>query len=92
MRLWDKINAGITMPNCNDCENYEKKEVNEKFEDSFTIYGKKGENIESKECKILWYDIHEKFYEICFRTKNKVKNTIEFDREFWKSMSVNIVR
>lgn len=53
--LFAKINNGMTMPGCDNRENYQKKEVKEKFEDSFTIYGKKDENVENKGIKILWY-------------------------------------
>lgn len=89
---WDDIKVGLADKTCDNCENYQKKEVKEIFKDSFTIYGKKGEIVENKGIKILWYDVHEERYEICFRTKTKVKNTIEYDREFWKNISVNIVR
>ena len=77
---------------CDNCENYQKKEVKEKFEDSFTIYGKKDEIVENKEIKILWYDVFNERYEICFITKTKEKINITYDRDFWKKLSVNIIR
>ena len=76
MGLIDRINGGITMPNCNDCENYKEKEVKEKYEDSFTIYGKKDVKNEMIGIKILWYSFDQDSYEICYKTKTKQKTIL----------------
>lgn len=77
---------------CDNCENYQKKEVKESFEDSFTIYEKKDKFVKTEGVKILWYDIRENFYEICFITKTKKRITIAYDRSYWKKIEVNQVR
>ena len=90
--LSEKLFGFQNPKDCDNCENYQKKEVKEKFEDSFTIYGKKDEVVENKGIKILWYGVHDERYEICFITKTKKRIDISYDRDFWKKLSVNIVR
>lgn len=92
MGLWNNIKLGQADTICDNCENYQKKEVKETFEDSFTVSGNKNNINNYDEIKILWYDVRDNAYEICFLTKQKQRITINYDRAVWKKLTVNQVR